>query len=352
MTLCVTPFDRLPSGEEVKLYSLGNGSGLRVDVLDYGCRIRSIHAPDRHGKLADVVLGYDTLSGYLEDTYYFGCLVGRCANRIAQASFTLDGQRYELSRNQGEHHLHGGTGGFHTKLWQTEILSSGNEPALRMRYVSPDGEEGYPGNVQVECLYELGSGNELRMRCRAVTDRPTIVNCCNHSYFNLSGDPARTCLDHLVSIEADAFLPADANLIPTGEICDTAGTAMDFSSQRSIRGQLDLGGDVVEAADGFDSTWVLRKSQDSVPLAATACDPATGRRMEIRTNQPGLQFYTGNFLDGRVRGKHGIAYQKHAGFCFETQAFPDSPHHPEFPSIVLRPGEQYEHIAIYTFDTV
>lgn len=351
MTLDATPFGRMPSGEEVTLHTLSNAGGLRVEVLDYGCRIRAVHAPDKNGNWADVTLGYDTLDAYLEDPYYFGCLVGRYANRIARASFELDGSEYALSRNQKAHHLHGGRGGFHTKLWRSEVLSADQDPALLLKYHSPDGEEGYPGNLQAECLYELSSGNQLRMRCRAVTDRPTIVNCCNHSYFNLTGDPASPCLGHELRIEADAFLATDADLIPTGAICATTGTALDFSTFRRIGDQLALGGAVVENASGFDATWVLGSSAGGVVLAATARDPVSGRCLEVRTNQPGVQLYTGNFLDGRIRGKQGVAYQKHAGFCLETQAFPDSPHHPKFPSVILRPGEVYEHITTYSFTT-
>ncbi len=351
MVLSVSSFGKMPTGEEVTLFSLSNDTGLRVEVLDYGCRIRALYAPDRNGALADVVLGYDTLPEYLSDPYYLGCLVGRFANRIARASCSIDGVSYRLSRNHGRHHLHGGVGGFHTRLWRTEILSSGSEPGLRLRYLSVDGEEGYPGNLSVECCYQLSSSNELRMHCKAATDKPTIVNCCNHSYFNLTGNPDVSCLNHDVRIFSNAFLVTDADLIPTGAMCEVDGTALDFRRLRRVGDQLALGGEALETAGGFDATWVLQQSSVSQALAAVACDPVSGRCLEVRTNQPGVQFYTGNFLDGSVAGKQGIAYEKHAGFCLETQFFPDAPHHPEFPPVILRLGEKYEHITLYSFKT-
>ncbi len=349
MALNASPFGKMPAGEEVTLFTLSNANGLRVEVLDYGCRIRALYAPDRKGALADVVLGYDTLAGYLADPYYLGCIVGRFANRIAQASCSIDGVSYRLDRNQGRHHLHGGRRGFHTRLWHADVLSVGDEPELMLRYHSPDGEEGYPGNLSVECGYSLSSANELRMHCRATTDRPTIVNCCNHSYFNLTGNPRISCLGHEVCILSDAFLATDADLIPSGAINEVEGTALDFRMLRGIGAQLAFGGEVLENAGGFDASWVVRSNSDAEPLVAMARDPESGRYLEVRTNQPGVQFYTGNFLDGKVLGKKGVAYQKHAGFCFETQAFPDAPHHPAFPSVVLRPGELYEHMTLYSF---
>lgn len=340
-------------GKSVGLYSLVNGNGVTAKLTNYGATLTELHVPDRHGRLADVTLGFDTLAGYLRGCPYFGATVGRYANRINGGRFRLDGNTYTLAKNDGENHLHGGRVGFDKVVWEVDPATTKNGPALAMRYVSPDGEEGYPGTLTARVLFALTEQDEFRIEISATTDRPTIVNIVNHSYWNLAGQAETTILDHELIIDADRYTPTDSRLIPTGETAPVAGTPYDFRNWKPIGKDLDP---VVDALGGYDINYVLTGDADplgaknaSPRLAAQLRHPASGRVMEIRTTEPGLQFYDGNQLDGSIRGKGGIVYQKHAGLCLETQRFPDSPNQARFPSPVLRPGQTYRHTIVYRF---
>ena len=344
MKISTEQFGVMPDGANVELFSLSNGHGMAVRIINYGGIIAQLHVPDRHGEMADVVLGHDTLEGYLNRSRYFGALIGRYANRIARGRFTLDGVEQHLTINNGHNHLHGGVRGFDKVLWQANEVEDG----LQLTYFSKDGEENYPGNLEAQVTYSLMETNELRIDYRAHTDRETIVNLTNHSYFNLAGNG--TILGHELTIDADAFTPVDATLIPTGEIRAVAGTPMDFTSARPVGSRINDQFDQLQmAGGGYDHNFVLRTASGSLRHIATVREPMSGRVMQIATTEPGLQFYSGNFLDGSIVGKYGIAYAKHSGCCLETQHFPDSPNHPNFPATVLRPGEEYRHTTIFQF---
>ncbi len=342
-------FGRLADGREVHEYTLVNRSGVTARILTYGAVIRSLTVPDRGGKMEDVVLGYDSLQGYLDDRSYFGAVVGRYGNRIAKGRFQLDGKEYRLTVNDGENHLHGGKTGFNKVLWDAEAWSPGPEPSLRLRYVSPDGEEGYPGTVTLTVTYTLTGGNELRVDYEGVTDKPTILNPTQHSYFNLSGSFTRTILDHVLAIEADSFTPVDKGLIPTGQLMNVTDTPMDFRTPTAIGARIDEPFEQLVLGKGYDHNYVLRGSPGRVREAARLYEPSSGRLLTVLTDQPGLQFYSGNFLDGSARGKGGVAYGRRTGLCLETQVFPDTPNKPQFPSATLRPGEVYRQTTIYRF---
>jgi aldose 1-epimerase len=344
-------FGRLPDGRNVVKYKLTNRSGLTAEVINYGASITSLRVPDRNGKMGDVVLGYDALQGYIDGSSYFGAIVGRYGNRIAKGRFQLDGKQYQLATNNGDNHLHGGIIGFNKVLWDARILSAAAEPSLQLQYVSRDGEEGYPGTVTLKVIYALTNNNELRIDYEGTTDKPTILNPTQHSYFNLSGDFRSTILNHLLTIEADSFTPVDSGLIPTGEIRSVADTPMDFRTATAIGARINSQDEQLEFGQGYDHNWVLRNGSGSVRKAAELYDPASGRLMTVFTDQPGLQFYSGNFLDGTDKGKNGIAYQRRTGLCLETQAFPDSPNKPQFPPVTLRPGQVYRQTTIYQFST-
>jgi len=337
------PFGTTLDGEEVQLFSLENDCGMRLKIINYGGIITNIDVPDRRGTIDDVVLGHDTLEGYLTRSRYFGALIGRYANRIAKGRFVLNGVEYSLAINNGANHLHGGLKGFDKVLWEACEIDNG----IHLSYLSKDGEENYPGNLNASVTYSLNDANELRIEYFATTDKDTVINLTNHSYFNLAG--AGTILDHELTIYADAFTPVDTGLIPTGEIRSVSGTPMDFTSTTAIGAHIDSEYEQVRIAGGYDHNFVLRGELGELRTAATLHDPKSGRVMEVATTQPGMQFYSGNFLDGSLVGKGGRAYEKHSACCFETQHFPDSPNHPSFPSTVLRAGEEYRQTTVFRF---
>lgn len=337
-------FGLTPDDREVFLFVLTNDRGMEVKIINYGGIITSLKVPDREGNLADVVLGHDSLEGYLHRSRYFGALIGRHANRIALGRFSINGTSYALAQNNGQNHLHGGQKGFDKVVWEaTEIEGRG----LELSYLSADGEEGYPGNLQVRVTYTLSKNNELRFEYFATTDQKTIVNLTNHSYFNLAG--RGTILDHELSIDADELTPIRNGLIPAGEIRSVKDTPMDFTRPVSIGARINEDYEQLTLAGGYDHNFVLRKAERSLARAATVYEPTTGRVLEVFTTQPGMQFYSGNFLDGSIVGKNGQAYVKHSGCCFETQHFPDSPNQPSFPSTILQPEEQYQHTTVWKF---
>ncbi len=339
----------MPDGRDVELYTLTNANGLRATLTNYGAILVCMNIPDRNGEFADVTLGYDSLEGWLSNTSYFGSTVGRYGNRIADGKFTLDGKTYTLATNNGENHLHGGIKGFDKVLWDAKPVEHAGVRGVEFSYTSPDGEEGYPGSLKTTVTYLLNDNNELRVEFEATTDKPTIVNLCHHSYWNLTGDPANTILDHELMLAADRFLPVDETLIPTGELRPVEGTPFDFTTPTRIGARIDADNQQLKYGNGYDHCWVLRNQTGKVALAATLHDPSTGRALDILTDQPGIQFYSGNFLDGSVTGKDGIKYQFRTGLCLETQHYPDSPNKPDFPSVVLRPGETYTHTMIHRF---
>lgn len=341
-------FGSLPDGREVRIFTLSNRHGLRARVTEYGAILVSMEAPDRFGKTADLTLGYDTLDGWLDNSAYFGATVGRFGNRIGGGKFTLEGKDYVLATNNDPGgipcHLHGGLTGFNKVLWSGRITEEGVE----FSYVSRDGEEGYPGNLEVRVTYALTDANELVWSAEAVADAPTIVNIIHHSYWNLSGDPATAADDHLLEINSASYLPTDVGMIPTGEIAPVAGTPMDFNTPRVIRERSEENFEALQIGSGYDHCWVLNGG-GGVRLAARLKDAKTGRVMEVHTDQPGVQFYAGNFLGDTGTGKRGVRYPRRSGLCLETQRFPDSPNIPAFPSCVLRPGETYRHVMIHKF---
>jgi len=345
-----TVFGKLPDGREVHRYLMANKAGVRVEIIDYGATITSLRVPDRNGKMDDVVLGYDSLEGYVQGTAYFGAIVGRYGNRIAKGKFQLDGKEYQLTVNDGENHLHGGRTGFNKVLWDANPAVS-SEPSLEMQYVSREGEEGYPGTVTLKVRYELTDANELRIEYEGATERPTILNPTQHSYFNLSGDFTKTILGHQLMIESDSITPVDQGLIPTGQILNVENTPLDFRVPTAIGARIEDPDPQLAFGKGYDHNWVPRGAAGKVRKAAELFDPASGRLMTVLTDQPGIQFYSGNFLDGSAKGKGGIAYQRRTGLCLEAQAFPDTPNKPQFPSVTLRPGQVYRQTTIYRFST-
>lgn len=346
-------FGTTPEGKTVNVYTLRNASGMEVRVINYGGIILSLKVPDRTGAFGDVVLGYDSLSGYIASSPYFGALIGRYGNRIRNGRFSLDGQTYTLATNNGPNHLHGGLKGFDKVVWDAESFTRDDTAGIRFRYTSPDGEEGYPGTLQSEVVYKLTSENELIFDYLASTDKPTPVNLTQHSYFNLAGDGARDILGHVVRVNADRFTPVDATLIPTGELRAVEGTPFDFRAPTAIGDRIAQNDEQLRFGLGYDHNWVLnRNPAEATPtLAAEVFEPSTGRVMQIFTTEPGLQFYSGNFLDGTLTGKNGVVYKHRFGFAMETQHFPDSPNQAAFPSTILRPGQQYRTRTIYKFST-
>lgn len=343
-------FGTMADGTPVELYRLKSNL-IEVHCLAYGAAIAALWAPDRTGHRRDIVLGYDDLNGYVENhrssaPFFFGSTIGRFANRIAQARFSLDGTECTLARNNGAHSLHGGPGGFHNVVWQAEPI----ENALAFHYLSQDGEEGFPGNLGVRVLYTL-SGGDLKMEYRASTDKTTVVNLTNHAYFNLAGAGCGSILSHRLKLFATRFTPVDAELIPTGERRSVAGTALDFRESTPIGDRIQAPDEQLKLAGGYDHNFVLDDPPANLKLAAELYEPASGRRLEVLTSEPAIQFYSGNFLDGSARGKQGVAYQKYGGLCLETQHFPDSPHQTDFPSTVLRSGEAFDSVTIYRFST-
>ncbi len=343
------PFGTTRDGKEVNLYTLRNSKGCEVKITNYGGIVVSLTVPDRDGKLCDVVLGYDNLDGYIKNSPYFGALIGRYGNRIGNAKFTLDGKTYTLAANDGKNSLHGGRVGFDKVVWDAKEIKESGAVGLELTYLSKDGEEGYPGNLSCTVKYLWTNNNELKIEYEATTDKPTVVNLTHHSYFNLAcqGD----ILSHELMIRADKFTPIDDGLIPTGELRDVKGTPMDFTKLTPIGAKINQDDEQLKYGKGYDHNWVLFGHSGALRMVASVYEPTSGRVMEVYTTEPGLQFYSGNFLDGTITGKNGIVYKYRTGFCLETQHFPDSPNKPDFPSTVLRPGEKYKSETIYKFKT-
>jgi aldose 1-epimerase len=341
------PFGATKEGKAITLYTLTNSHHMEVRAMNYGAIIVSLRVPDRKAQVADIVLGHDTLEGYFDNSPHLGGLVGRYANRIANGSFPLDGVKYSLPKNNGPNTLHGGIKGFDQAVWQGAPLKG--KTGVEFSYLSKDGEEGFPGNLKVKVTYALTEANELLIDYEATTDKPTVLNLSQHSYFNLAGEGAGDILNHEVMINADRFTPVDSTMIPTGELRPVKGTPLDFTTQSKLGARIDDNYEQLVLAKGYDHNFVINGKAGGLVLAARAYEPSSGRIIEISTDQPGVQFYTGNFLDGTVTGKRGHVYKRRYGLCFETQHFPDSPNHPEFPSTVLRPGETFHSRTIWRF---
>jgi aldose 1-epimerase len=342
-------FGTTKEGTTVDLFTLTNPNGIEVRAITYGGTIISLRMPDKDGRLDDVVLGFDSLEGYLGGHPYFGAIIGRYGNRIGSAKFTLDGVEYKLPVNNGPNSLHGGLKGFDKVVWQAKSFENDQRVGIVFTYTSPDGEEGYPGNLAVKITYTLTDQNELIFDYEATTDKPTPVNLTQHTYFNLAGAGKGDILGHEITLNADSFTPVDATLIPTGEIRKVAGTPMDFTKPTTIGARIDAEDEQIKLGPGYDHNFVINRKAEGLSLAARVYEPTSGRVMEVSTTEPGVQFYSGNFLDGTLTGKGGHVYQKRSGFCLETQHFPDSPNKSEFPSTILRPGETYRSRTIYRF---
>lgn len=337
-------FGQTTAGEPITLYTMTNGKGVSVSIMDYGATVVNLIVPDRDGRPGDIVLGFESAEPYFTQTAYFGATIGRYGNRIGKGSFQLDGKTYPLATNDGGNSLHGGKVGFDKRMWQATLLEDAS-PSIRFSRTSPDGEEGYPGTLKVAVTFTLTDENQLRLAYEATTDRPTVLNLTNHSYFNLAGAGHGTILKHLLTIHAGSITPVDARLVPTGKFLPVEGTPWDFRQAKTIGTDLQAVGGVPV---GYDHNYLL---DPGAAFAAQACDPESGRVLTVVTDQPGMQFYSGNFLDGTLVGKGGHVYPQHAAFCLETQHFPDSPNQPEFPSTVLRPGEVFRSTTVYTFTT-
>jgi aldose 1-epimerase len=341
-------FGKTDDGQQTDLYILTNKNGMETSITNYGGTVVTLKVPDRNGKLDDVVLGYDKLDDYAAGKAYFGAIIGRYANRIAHAKFTLDGITYTLPKNDGDNHLHGN---FNKRVWTAKDVSTSAGQALELTYLSKDGEEGFPGNLSVKVVYTLTDQNELKIDYSATTDKDTVLNLTNHCYFNLAGQGNGDILQHQLMIRADRFPPVDASLIPTGELRSVKGTPFDFTTATAIGARIDQDDQQLKLGRGYDHNWVLNSgTAGSLSLAAQAYEPHSGRLLEVSTTEPGLQFYTGNFLDG-IRGKGGKVYNRRYAFCLETQHFPDSPNHPNFPSTVLKPGQSFRSTTVYRFST-
>lgn len=347
-------YGKMPDGREVKLYTLTNSSGMEATITDYGAILVSLKAPDRDGKLADLTHGYDTLEGWLGNSSYFGATVGRFGNRIANGKFTLDGKDYTLVTNNEPGGipcaLHGGREGFSKKLWKSEVVKAEGTDAVKLTYVSADGEEGYPGELTVVVIYSLTDTNELIWDAKATTRAPTVVNLVHHSYWNLSGEAASSIYDHELTLFAEFFLPTTPGMIPTGEKTAVAGTPMDFTNSTAIGDRIEADYEALKLGGGYDHAWVLKSTTaGDLVKAARVHDPQSGRTMTLSTNQAAVQFYSGNFLDGTTAGKGGVSYPRRSALCLETENFPDAPNHPGAPSAVLRPGETYHHRMVHAF---
>ena len=342
-------FGTTADGQPVDLYTLTNKNGVEASIITYGGIVTSLKTPDRNGKLEDVVLGFDDLAGYLKTNPYLGALIGRYGNRIGNAKFKLDGVEYKLAANNGPNALHGGLKGFDKVLWKARDASDGQSPRLELSYLSKDGEEGYPGNLSATVVYTLTDANELRIDYTATTDKDTVVNLTNHSYFNLGGPSAADILGHELTLYADRFTPVDATLIPTGELRSVADTPLDFRQPVAIGARISQADEQLKFGGGYDHNFVLNSGGGALAPAAKVYEPKTGRVLEVLTTEPGIQFYSGNFLDGTLTGKGGKVIAFRSGLCLETQHFPDSPNKPQFPSTVLKPGEKYQSTTVYRF---
>jgi len=344
-------FGKTADGREVELYTLTNTNGLRAKIMTYGAIVVSLEVPDRNGKLADITLGFDTLEEYLKGHPYFGAIVGRYGNRIGRARFTLNGVEYELAANNGANHLHGGIKGFDKVVWDAEPVRGSDAVGVKLTYLSKDGEENYPGNLSCTVVYTLTNSDELKISYEATTDKPTPVNLTHHSYFNLAGQGVSDILSHELMLNADRFTPVDEGLIPTGELRSVKGTPMDFTKPTAIGARVNQDDQQLKYGLGYDHNFVLNSGGGSLAPAAQVYEPTSGRVMEIYTTEPGIQFYSGNFLDGTNVGKGGRVYKHRYGFCLETQHFPDSPNKPHFPSVILSPGRKYTHVTVHKFYT-
>ena len=340
------PFGKMPDGKPVERFTLTNVNGVELKAIGYGGIITSLRVPDRNGKLDDVVLGFDSLEGYLKPPPFFGAIIGRYGNRIGKAQFTIDGTTYKLAANNGPNHLHGGVKGFDKVLWTVEPVG---DNALAFTRTSADGEEGYPGNLRTRVTYTLTDKNELIVEYQATTDKATPVNLTQHSYFNLAGHASGDILGHELMLNADRYTPVDDTLIPTGELAPVAGTPFDFLKPTAIGARINNDHPQLKAGQGYDHNWVLNRKGTGLELAARVREPKTGRTLEIATTEPGIQFYAGNFLKGDLTGKGGAVYKHRTGFCLETQHYPDSPNKPNFPTTTLRPGAEYRTKTVFTF---
>jgi len=344
-TVSHRPFGKTPDGTPVDLYTFRNANGVEVKICNYGGIVVSFTAPDRNGNMGDVVLGYDNIDDYIKNSPYFGAIVGRYGNRIAKGKFTLDGKEYTLAVNNEANHLHGGIKGFDKVVWNARVVNSPEGPSLELTYVSKDGEEGYPGTLKVKALYRLTSDNALRLQITALTDKATVVNLTQHSYFNLAGKG--DILGHVVGMPADRYTPVDSTLIPTGKLPSVEGTPFDFRKPTTIGARINQENEQLKFGKGYDHNWVFPKPNGELTLMASVLEPGSGRILDVFSTSPGLQFYSGNFLDGTITGKGGQVYQFRNGFCMEPQHFPDSPNQPNFPTVVLQPGILYKNTVIY-----
>ena len=345
--ISAAPFGRTNEGQPAELFTLRNSRGMEVRLTNYGGIITSLLVPDRHGQRGNVVLGYDTLDGYLKASPYFGCLVGRCCNRIAKGRFTLNGVTRQLAVNNGPNSLHGGLRGFDKVVWQAGPGMTPDGPAVELSYFSPDGEEAYPGNLRVKAVYLLTPDNALRLDFTATTDHYTLVNLTQHTYFNLAG--RGDVLNHSMQINAGQFTPVDNTQIPTGRLQNVAGTPFDFRKPAAIGARIDADDEQLKFGCGYDHNWIVNKPANRLDMVARVSEPTSGRVLEVLSTQPGVQFYSGNFLDGTITGKGGWVYQRRHGFCLETQHFPDAINHPNFPTVILKPGQTYRHTILWRF---
>ncbi len=350
MNVSKNPFGKV-DGVPVGLYTLSNGKGMEMQITNYGGIVVGLKVPDKNGLVEDVVLGYDDVDGYVKNNPYFGAIIGRYGNRIANGVFSIANETYTLAKNNGNNCLHGGEKGFDKVIWNAKPIQSENRVGLELTYLSKDGEEGFPGNLDVKVCYELTIENAFEITYSATTDKTTVVNLTHHSYFNLAGCNAGSILSHIVSINADTYTPVDSGLIPTGEIAPVKETPFDFTKPEVIKNRIGESHEQLVLANGFDHNWILNPSGNGIVKAATVHDPASGRFMEVFTTEPAMQFYSGNFLDGTITGKGGTVYDFRSGLCLETQHSPDSPNHPNMPTTLLRPGEVYSSKTIYKFST-
>lgn len=340
-------FGKTEKGEVVNLYTLRNRNGVEIAIINYGARVVTLKTPDARGRLADIALGFDSLKGYEGPNPYFGAIVGRYGNRIAKGKFTLDGKEYTLAKNNGENSLHGGLVGFDRVIWSRKTEESNGVQKAIFSYTSKDGEEGYPGTLNVTVTYSLGNNDDVQIDYHATTDKATVLNVTNHTYFNLAGQGNGDILNQVMQLNADRFTPVDAGLIPTGELKDVTGTPFDFRKPTVIGSRIGDKDEQLTLGKGYDHNYVLNRSGSGLVMAAKAVDPPSGRALEVWTTEPAVQFYTGNFLDGTVVGKNANNYAQRTGFCLETQHYPDSPNHPDFPTTVLKPGEEYKTTTVW-----
>ncbi|AOZ97982.1 MULTISPECIES: aldose epimerase family protein [Flavobacterium] len=351
VTIEKSEYGTTAKGEKIDSYKLKNQKGMEVDIMTYGGIITSLKVPNKAGVSEEVVVGFDNFEQYTKDNPYFGALIGRYGNRIAKGKFTLDGKEYKLATNNGENALHGGPEGFHRRIWTVEEAKGGNAAVLKLKYISKDMEEGYPGNLTVFVTYTLNNDNSLDVLYEATTDKKTVVNLTQHSYFNLSGDFTKTILNNEITIDADKLVPVDADLIPTGKLDDVTNTPFDFRKPKAIGKDIEVTNDQLKKGLGYDHCWVLNNQDKGFRFAASAYDPTSGRLLEVYTDQPGIQLYTGNFLDGTLPTRDGKTYAHRTGLCLETQHYPDSPNQKDFPTTVLNPGENYKTKTSFKFST-